>query len=120
MAPRCRARRRRRALPTEHRRRRPPSFVRELGLDGLREVDELVRGLDVAHDRREVARELELALHHALDRVELLPDDLLPARVRRANHEGRLLALLRGDELALPALAVPEVEPGPDRLRDPL
>src|SRR5206468_1189520 len=42
-------------------------LVDELGRHAPGEVHQHVRRLDVAHDRREVALQLELALHHALD-----------------------------------------------------
>src|SRR5437588_418718 len=41
-------------------------LVDELGRNRLGQVHQLVRGLDVAHDRGEVALQLQLALHHPL------------------------------------------------------
>src|SRR5438105_3082947 len=96
----------------------PLLLVDELGRNRLCQVDQLVRRLHVAHDRGEVALQLQLALHHPLHGIELLADHFLPPGVRRADDEPRLLALL-GAQAVLPAaaLAVPQVEPRPDVLR---
>src|SRR2546423_5927194 len=93
-------------------------LVDELGRNRLGQVHQLVRRLDITHDRGEVALQLQLALHHPLHWVELLADHFLPWRVRRPDDEPRLLALL-GTQAVLPvaALAVPQVEPCPDVLR---
>src|SRR5437763_1597446 len=87
-------------------------LVHELGGDGLRQVHQLVGGLDVADDGGKVALQLELPLHHPLDRIERLADQFLPPGVRRADDELGLVALLRAHQLALTALAVPQVAPG--------
>src|SRR2546421_134839 len=69
-------------------------LVDELGGNARREVHQLVGGLHVADDGGQVAFQLELALHHALDGVQLLSDDLLPPRVGGPDDELRLLALI--------------------------
>src|SRR6266511_3420947 len=87
--------------------------VEELGGHRGREMDELVRRAHVPDHRGQVALELELALHHALHRVEVPGQDLLPPGVRRADYVSGLRALLGSHDAAGPALAVPQVEPGP-------
>src|SRR5439155_24915321 len=62
----------------------------------------------------------ELPLHHPLDRVELLVDDLFPARVRRADDELRRVAFFGGEVvLVAAALPVPKVDPCANVGRDP-
>src|SRR6266498_518978 len=88
-------------------------LVEELGGHAGREMDELVRGAHVSDDRGQVALELQLSLHHALHRIEVPGQDLLPPGVRSAHDVPGFRALLGGHDAASPALPVPQVEPGP-------
>src|ERR1700686_1018347 len=54
-------------------------FVGPFDRDPSRALGHLLRSLRVAHDRRQVALELELALEHALRHVQLFHDDLFPS-----------------------------------------
>src|SRR3954454_19333271 len=105
-------------------RRLPPlssaDLVDELRLHVAGETDQFLRGANVPQDRRQVAAELELALHDPLHGIELAADDVFPARVRRPHDETRLRALLGGDEPARAALPVPEIEPAPYVRGNPL
>src|SRR5438309_8823174 len=95
-------------------------FVREVDRDPGRALGHLLRRPGVADDGRQVALELELALHHPLGRVELLAHHLLPARVGRRHHEVALLRLIGRNHLDVPGLAVEEVQENPVAVGDVL
>src|SRR2546423_10948128 len=90
-------------------------FVDEFGLDGARDGNERLGSLHVADHCEDVALELDLAGHHALDRVQLLFDDLLPSSVGSAEDEPRLAPLLGGETVPKAvALAIRQVHPRAD------
>src|ERR1039457_5722180 len=71
-------------------------------------VGQLLRGLGVSHDRREIALQLQPAEHDPLGGVELLLRHLLPARIRAGDHEFGLLSVLASaDAHAQPDRALP-------------
>src|SRR3990170_4401913 len=72
-----------------------------------REAHELVGGLRVSNDLRQIALEAELALHHALDGIELPPQDLLPAGEGGPDDELRLRSPLGRHPASFAAPAVP-------------
>src|SRR5439155_12976093 len=83
-------------------------LVDELGGNAGGQVDQLVGRLHIADDGRQVALQLELPLHHALDRVELLSNDFLPPAVWSHDDELGLGTFLGGNVvLRVPALPVP-------------
>src|SRR5579863_7218432 len=57
-------------------------------------VGQLLRSLGVAHDRREIALQLEAAEHDSLGGIELFLSHLLPARVGAGDDEFGLLGVL--------------------------
>src|SRR5438445_1244064 len=90
------------------------ALVREHRVHLAGEAHELVRRSDVSHDRGQVSADLELALHHPLDRVELAEHDGLPPRVRGAQDVRRSLTRGSVHHPAAPARPMPQVEVSPD------
>src|SRR5438270_6396749 len=84
-------------------------FVREVDRDPGRALGHLLRRPGVADDGRQVALQLQLALHHALGRVQLLLHHLLPAGVGRCDDEVALARLVGADDLDRAGLAVIQV-----------
>src|SRR5713101_7684152 len=84
-------------------------FVGPFDRNPRRAERHLLRSLRVAHDRRQVTLQLELALEHPLGGVELVGGDLFPPRVRRVDHEVALLRIGRGADLDVARLAVEQV-----------
>src|SRR5579859_191245 len=95
-------------------------FVRELDRDPRRALGHLLRRPGVADDGRQVALQLQLALHHALGRVELLLHHLLPAGVGRRDDEVARAGLGGTDHLDGPRLAVVEIHEDALGLGEPL
>src|ERR1039457_2789472 len=83
-------------------------------------VGQLLRGLGVSHDRREIALQLQPAEHDPLGGVELLLRHLLPARIRAGDHEFGLLSVLASADAHVARLAVPEIEEDAAILREVL
>src|ERR1700729_2385131 len=73
-------------------------------------VGQLLRGLRVAHDGREITFQLQAAKHDSLGGVELLLRHLLPARIGTGDDEFGLLSILAGPDSDIAGLAVPEIE----------
>src|SRR5438067_970621 len=84
-------------------------FVGKLDRDAGRALGHLLRRPGVADDGRQVALQLQLALHHALGRVQLLLHHLLPAGVGRCDDEVALARLVGADDLDRAGLAVIQV-----------
>src|SRR6266550_6180830 len=93
------------------------ALVREHGVHFTREAHELVRSSDIPHDRREIPADLQFALHHPLDRVELIEQDVLPSRVRGAEDVRSSLARALVYHPNPPARTVPQVEVPPHVVR---
>src|SRR5438552_8750278 len=91
-------------------------FVRPLDRDPRRAFGHLLRRLGIAHDGRQIALQLELALQHALGRVQLFCRHLLPARVGSGEHEVALLRVRSRAPRAAARRAVEQVHDDTPRL----
>src|SRR3979490_839265 len=80
-----------------------------------RALGHLLGCLCVAHDGRQVAFELQLALKHSFCRVELFVDHLLPPRVRGCDHEITPLRVARRTDLDVASGAIEQVHHDAER-----